>query len=309
MPQAKKHLVVVAGPTAIGKTALAIRLAKAFNTHVISADSRQIYRDMSIGTAKPTVEEMDGVPHHFVDFLTLTTDYNAGAFERQALIKLGELFQELDVVVMAGGSGLYVNAVCHGLDYVPQRDDKLRSFLVDKYEKEGLEPLQEQLKELDPVYYEEVDKSNPHRLIRALEVNISSGQSYMAFRKSLKAERPFNIIKIGLNTEREVLYDRINQRVDQMVEAGLIDEALYLLQHRDLNALNTVGYKELFEHFDGKSSKEEAINLIKQNTRRFAKRQLTWFRKDEEIRWFEPTEFDGAIDHVKQTIASLSESA
>jgi len=299
-----RHLVVVAGPTAIGKTALAVNLAKAFQTEVISADSRQIYRDMNIGTAKPTTEEMDGVPHHFVDFLTLTTDYSAGAFERQALLKLDELFEQHEVVVMAGGSGLYVNAVCHGLDFVPQRDDALRAHLVAQFEKEGIEPLQKQLEKLDPEYYEQVDRNNPHRLIRALEVNISSGQSYMSFRQSLRQERPFNIIKIGLNTDRKVLYDRINRRVDLMVEAGLVNEALYLYQHREYNALNTVGYKELFVHFDGDATLDEAIDQIKTSTRRFAKRQLTWFRKDEEIKWFEPGQDEEITAYIREQVAS-----
>lgn len=294
----QKHLIVVAGPTAVGKTAMAVRVAKHFNTDVISADSRQFYKEMAIGTAKPTVEEMDGVPHHFVDFLPIEQDYNAGAFERDVLELLEKLFAEKDVVVLAGGSGLYVDAVCKGFDSVPPRDEKLRAELQQKLEDEGIWALQDQLEKVDPEYYKQVDIHNPHRLMRALEVNLVSGKSYLEFRKQEAQKRPFNVIKIALNTDREVLYDRINRRVDIMMEQGQLEEARALYPKRELNSLQTVGYRELFEHFDGDKSLEDAIAMMKQNTRRFAKRQLTWLRRDENTTWFERDDFDGVMDYL-----------
>lgn len=294
-----KHLIVVVGPTAVGKTALAVQLGKHFGTHVISADSRQFYKEMNIGTAKVTEEEMDGVPHHFVDFLDLEMEFSAGEFERQALKVLDQLFKINDVAIAAGGSGLYVNALCDGLDDVPKKDEKLRAELESLLENEGIESLQKKLKELDPEYFEIVDQDNPHRLIRALEVNMSSGQSFLNFRKSNKKKRLFNIHKIGLNIDREVLYERINQRVDQMMKDGLLEEAKNLHSKKDLNALNTVGYKELFAYLDDEISLKEAVELIKRNTRRYAKRQLTWYRKDAEVAWFEPGQTQDIIAHLE----------
>ncbi len=295
-------MIVVVGPTAIGKTALGVELAKAFQTDVINADSRQFYCDMSIGTAKPTPEEMDEVPHHFIDFLPLDTPYSAGEFERQALAKTETLFKEKDVLVMVGGSGLYINSVCHGLDETPPKDNRLRKYLTDQYEKEGIGFLQNKLKVLDPEFYKQIDPENPQRLIRALEVNMLSGKSYTAFRTSIRKHRPFSIIKTGINKSRSMVYDRINKRVDAMMEKGLLDEALHLYPFRAYNALNTVGYKELFEYFDGNATLEEAVEHIKRNTRRFSKRQLTWFRRDEEIKWFRAGDNASVLHHINAQI-------
>lgn len=280
-----KTLLVLVGPTAIGKTALAIRLAEQYKTEIISADSRQFFKEMAIGTAKPTTEELSQATHHFVDFLSITEEYNAGIFEREALQKIEELFLVKDVVILAGGSGMYVKAVCEGLDDLPSSKE-VRAQLNDRLAKDGVIPLQEELKELDPTHYKAMDIHNPQRLIRALEVCLVSEKPYSSFRKNQKVDRPFNIVKIGITADREVIYERINQRVDIMVSQGLIAEVNSLLPYRTNNALITVGYRELFEYFDKKLTKDEAIELIKRNTRRFAKRQLTWFRKDMEINWF-----------------------
>jgi tRNA dimethylallyltransferase len=285
-PIKKNTLIVLVGPTAVGKTTTSIQLAKHFNTEIISADSRQFYREMSIGTAKPTSEEMDGIAHHFVDFIPVTQDYNAGDFERDVLQKLEELFQQHKTIIMVGGSGLYINAVCEGMDGLPSDDGKTRKELNTLFQNEGIIPLQEKLKELDPDYYEIVDQSNHTRLIRALEVSIISGKPYSTLRTANKKERDFNIIKIGLEMDREVLYNRINFRVDQMIKAGLIEEATNLLSYRNLNALQTVGYREIFDAIDKTITMAEAIELIKRNSRRYAKRQMTWFKKDEETIWF-----------------------
>jgi tRNA dimethylallyltransferase len=297
-----KHLIVVAGPTAIGKTALAVRLAQAFETEVISADSRQFYREMAIGTAKPTSEEMQGIPHHFIDFLDVETDYNAGTFERNALATLDTLFNTKDVVILTGGSGLYVDAVCKGLDEVPERDEKIRSEWQATFEAEGIEPLQQKLEAIDPEYYAVVDQLNPMRLIRGIEVNLISGQSYLDLRKHEPKKRNFNIIKIALNTDRKLLYKRINLRVDLMIEAGLLEEAQTLHPKKALNALQTVGYRELFDHFEGTTTREEAIAMIKQNTRRFAKRQLTWLRRDDDYVWFERGDDEKVLEFVSSAL-------
>lgn len=288
-----KHLIVVVGPTAIGKTALSIRLAQAFDTEIISADSRQFYAEMRIGTAVPEPEELKAAPHHCIQHRSIFEPYSVGDFEREALALLATGFTKHDALVMVGGSGLYVNAVCEGLDDFPTVDPGLRDQLNQRYQTEGLDVLVAALKEKDPHYYEEVDRSNPQRVIRALEVCISSGQPFSSFRKKEKPIRPFSIHKIGLQAPREILYDRINQRVDLMVDSGLVEEARTLFEGlpkgsspEQFNALNTVGYKELFAHFRGTVSLSEAIANIKMNTRRFAKRQLTWYRKDASIHWF-----------------------
>lgn len=295
-------LLVICGPTAIGKTALAVRLAQHYSTEVLSSDSRQFYQEMAIGTAKPTIDEMQGIPHHFVDFLSIHQDYNAGAFERDALKLLDKLFQQHKVVVMAGGSGLYVQAVCEGFDDVPAKDENIRAELMKKLEQEGIEALQAQLKASDPSYFEVVDIHNPHRIIRGLEVNLVTGKSFLEFRKKAALKRPFNVIKVGLEMERETLYERINKRVELMMEAGQLEEARGLYEHRHLNALQTVGYRELFEHFDGDRTLENAVAMIQQNTRRFAKRQLTWLRKDEELQWYRPADFDRIVDFVNSRL-------
>lgn len=278
-------LIVIAGPTASGKTAVAIQLAKHFNTVVLSADSRQFFGEMSIGTAKPTADELAAAPHYFINSHSITETFSVGDYERQALLLLQELFQTHPVVILAGGSGLYIKAICEGFDDLPTADPAIRERLNLELEENGLATLQERLKAVDPVYYNEVDINNPQRVIRALEVYESSGKTFSSYRTAKTNKRPFHIIKIGLDMPREILYDRINRRVDLMVKEGLVEEVKALLPSRQLNALNTVGYSELFGHFDGNSTLTEAISMIKQNTRRFAKRQMTWFRKDAEMVW------------------------
>jgi len=285
-----KTLLVIAGPTAIGKTTAAIQLARHLNTVIISADSRQFYREMSIGTAKPNPEELAAAKHYFINSLSITESFTVADFEKQGLALLDELFKTKDVVIMVGGSGLYIKAICEGFDEIPSAGPVIREKLNRDLDEKGIEYLQEQLKTADPVYYDQVDIHNPQRVIRALEVFESTGRPFSAYRVSNTNERPFNIIKIGLDLPREVLYDRINQRVDHMIQQGLIDEVNSLLPYRHFNALNTVGYSELFDYFDGKTDLNLAIAHIKQNTRRFAKRQLTWFRKDKDLQWFEANE-------------------
>ena len=285
----KKYLIVVVGPTAIGKTSLSIALTRSFNTEIISADSRQFYKEMSIGTAAPTSKELEAAKHHFIHHRSIEEDYSVGDFERDALEKLEDLFQSHREVIMVGGSGLYVDAVTKGLDNFPEVDPQIRKDLNQQLEKEGISSLQEELLKVDPEYYAEADVQNPHRLIRALEICRGTGKPYSSFRKNTKAERFFDTIFIGLTAERQTVYDRINRRVDIMMEEGLLEEAKRLYEQRDLNALNTVGYKEIFRFFDGEWSMEKAVEEIKKNTRRFAKRQFTWFRKNEEIHWFDHT--------------------
>jgi tRNA dimethylallyltransferase len=278
-----KTLIVIAGPTASGKTAAAIDVAKHFNTVVVSADSRQFYREMSIGTAKPSTDELSAVKHYFINSLSITETYTAGDYEKQCLELLGELFEKNDIVVLAGGSGLFIKAVCEGFDEFPDPNPEVREVLNTELDVKGLTYLQEKLKTADPDYYAEVDINNPQRVIRALEVFESSGSPYSSYRRSNLNKRPFRILKCGLSLPRDVLYNRINQRVDEMLKQGLVAEVRSLLPYRHLNALNTVGYSELFDYFDGKIDLDMAIALIKQNTRRFAKRQMTWFRKDKDI--------------------------
>ncbi|WP_158991555.1 tRNA (adenosine(37)-N6)-dimethylallyltransferase MiaA [Mucilaginibacter sp. L196] len=294
-----KTLIVIAGPTAVGKTAIAIQVAKHYNTVVLSADSRQFYREMSIGTAKPDADELAAVKHHFIDSHSIHENFSVGDFEKQALALLDELFKEYDAVVMAGGSGLYIKAICEGFDNLPVADAGIRDKLNKDFTELGIKHLQERLKEVDPDYYEQVDIQNPQRLIRALEVFETTGKPISYYRKSTVNKRPFNIVKIGLNLPRDILYQQINYRVDKMIELGLIDEVKSLISHRSLNALNTVGYSELFDHFDGNIDLESALELIKQNTRHFAKRQLTWFRKDKDIHWLEADDEDVVNDIVR----------
>jgi tRNA dimethylallyltransferase len=284
-PTKNKTLVVIAGPTASGKTAAAIELAKKYNTVILSADSRQFYREMSIGTAKPTEKELGAVKHYFVNSLSITETFTAGDFEKQALALLDELFKVHDVVLLVGGSGLFIRAVCEGFDEVPTADTVIRDKLNLEFSEKGIANLQEKLKIADPEYYRTVDIDNPQRVIRALEVFESTGKPISFYHKSGANKRPFRIIKFGLYLPREKLYQRINQRVDDMVKQGLVEEVRSLLPYRHLNALNTVGYSELFDYFDGKTDLDKAIGSIKQNTRRFGKRQMTWFSKDKEIKW------------------------
>lgn len=282
-----KHLITIVGPTAIGKTALSIALAKKLNAPILSCDSRQFYKEMAIGTAVPTVEEQAQAPHYFIQNRSVFEDYNVGQFERDALKTLEKLYTKNDFVIMVGGSGLYVDAVLNGLDYFPDIAPEIRENLNKKLKEQGLEALQSDLKKLDIETYNTIALDNPHRVIRALEVCIGSGKTYSSFKNKPKAARNFNSIKIGLNADRQIIYDRINQRVDIMVQAGLIEEAKNVYPHKALNALQTVGYRELFSYFDGTINLDFAIEEIKKNTRRFAKRQLTWFQKDKDTLWFD----------------------
>ena len=288
MPSKKENfLITIVGPTAIGKTALSIELATHFNAEIISCDSRQFYKEMTIGTAVPSTEELNAATHHFIQNRSVFEDYNVGDFERDALDTLNELFKTNNVVIMVGGSGLYVDAVLKGLDYFPKVKAEIRETLNQELLSKGIEYLQEQLKELDLETYNSITLDNPQRVIRALEVCIGSGLPYSSFKNKPKEKRNFTALKIGLNADRAIIYNRINQRVDIMINEGLIDEAKALYEHKELNALQTVGYRELFSFFDGNITKEFAIEEIKKNTRRFAKRQLTWFRKDTSIDWFD----------------------
>jgi tRNA dimethylallyltransferase len=298
-----KTLIVIAGPTASGKTAAAIALANHYQTVVVSADSRQFYREMSVGTAKPNQEELAAAKHYFIDSHSVNQPFSVGDFERECLQLLDELFKVHNVVILAGGSGLYIKAVTEGFDNLPAADVEIRNKLNSKLTESGLASLQERLKEADPEYYSEVDINNPQRVIRALEVFESTGKPISSYRTATSNKRPFNIIKIALDMPREKLYNRINQRVNIMVQQGLVDEVQSLISYRHLNALNTVGYSEIFNYFDGKTDLPTAIELIKQNTRRFAKRQLTWFRKDKGMIWVD-------ADHnslINNTITIINE--
>jgi len=298
MPANQKTLIVIAGPTAVGKTALAIEVAKHYHTEIVSADSRQFYREMSIGTAKPTDDELAQAKHWFVNSHTVTEDYNVGDFEQQGLQALEQIFTNHDLAILVGGSGLYIKAICEGFDDLPSTNKFIRAELNTTLQEQGLSFLQEELKAADPVYYAQVDINNPHRVIRALEVIRETGKPFSSFRTSAVRHRSFNIVKIALNMPREILYDRINQRVDAMMKQGLLEEVTSLLPYRGYNALNTVGYSEIFDYLDGQSDLPTAIALIKQNTRRFAKRQITWFNRDKEFVWFEPSDMSAVITHI-----------
>ena len=300
-----KTLIVIAGPTAAGKTALAIQIAKHFKTEIISADSRQFYREMSIGTAKPSKEELAAVRHHLIDSHSIKDFFSVGDFEKEVINLLKELFKSHDQVVLVGGSGLFINAVCNGFDELPVALEETRTRLNQLLSEKGIEHLQEKLKKADPEYYEEVDIKNPQRLIRALEVFETSGKPFSSFRTNIPKKRNFNIIKLAISPNRERLYEQINLRVDQMLENGLLKEVEGLKEYRHLNALNTVGYSEIFEYFDGRLSEEESIDKIKQNTRRFAKRQLTWFKKSEDIHWFDPKDSGSILNYLDDAISSL----
>jgi tRNA dimethylallyltransferase len=297
-----KHLIIIAGPTAIGKTVLGIILAKEFSTDVLSADSRQFFREMSIGTAKPDAEEMQGIIHHFIDSHSVSEPYNVGKYETDAIALLDDLFQKKDFAILVGGSGLYIDAVCKGFDELPEADPAIREKIDNILLNEGIESLQKMLKELDPVYYQKVDPGNPQRLSRALEVCLSSGKPYSALREGKIKDRNFKIIKIGLNIDRETLYDRINKRVEKMMEDGLLNEVRSLVPYKNANALQTVGYKELFDYLEDKIDLKTSIELIKQNTRKFAKRQLTWFKRDQEMKWFAPDQKEEIVEYIKNQL-------
>lgn len=285
-----KYLVVIAGPTAVGKTDIAISLAKHWNSEILSADSRQFYKEMSIGTAKPDARQLGAVQHHFVGHLSIHDYYNVSRFETDALTSLNTLFETHTIVFLAGGSGLYIDALCNGIDDFPDPAPELRAYLKGLYLDEGLKKLQQMLFENDPEYYSTVDINNPNRLLRALEVCLTTGKKFSEQRLNSLKSRDFKIIKIALNLPRPVLFNRIEMRVDQMIENGLVDEVKSLLPYRHLNALNTVGYKEIFQYLDSEISLDQAITNIKTNTRRYAKRQLTWFKRTDEYAWFEPSQ-------------------
>lgn len=294
----KRRLIVVVGPTASGKTDLSIALARHYNAPVLSTDSRQVYKGLVIGTAYPSEEQLQAVEHHFIGEKDLTQEFNCGEYEKQALERLNMLFDSHDTVVAVGGSGLYIRALCEGMDDLPEADAPLREMLAERLESEGVAALAEQLRELDPEYYEVVDRNNPARVMRALEVCISSGRKYSELRGGERKERDFQIVKVGVDMPREVLYDRINRRVDMMVAAGLEAEARAVLPYRYCNSLRTVGYAEMFDYFDGKISFVEAVELIKRNSRRYAKRQMTWFRRDSQIAWFKASEYEQIVKYI-----------
>ncbi|GAB4158408.1 MAG: tRNA (adenosine(37)-N6)-dimethylallyltransferase MiaA [Winogradskyella sp.] len=298
-----KILISIVGPTAIGKTALSIKLAQHFNTEIISADSRQFYKEMSIGTAVPSKKELQAATHHFIQHISIKDSYSVGDFERDAILGIKAIHQTKDVAIMVGGSGLYVKAVTKGLDDFPEINENIRLELNKELDNNGLEPLQERLRHLDPKTYEAIALDNPQRVLRALEVCIGTRQPYSSFLTNPNKSRPFKTITIGLNAERSTIYDRINRRVDIMVKNGLIEEVRSLLKYKNLNALNTVGYKELFNYLEDVWSLDFAISEIKKNTRRFAKRQLTWFRKDESIKWFDYTsDINQIIEYIENQL-------
>lgn len=300
MTKTNKTLIVLLGPTASGKTGLAISLAQHFKTEIISADSRQFYKEIPIGTAAPNPEQLASVTHHFVGHLSVQDTYNVYRYEQDVLHLLEAGFRTKDVFVMAGGSGLYIDAVCNGIDELPDPDPELRSKLEKLLNEHGIQALQEKLKVLDPDYFQIVDRNNSKRLMRAIEVCLQTGKPYSQQRLNKEKKRPFHILKIGLDVPREILNQRINQRTDQMLKEGWLQEAEFLLPLRDVNALNTVGYKELFSYFDGERTLEAAIEKIKTNTRRYAKRQMTWFRKDKAIHWFAPEKTTEIIELVEE---------
>lgn len=298
----KPTLIVLIGPTGIGKTDLSLNIAEHYNTEIISADSRQLYADLKIGTAAPTPEQLARVKHHFVGTLQLTDYYSAAQYEAEVMKKLDELFKQHSVIVLTGGSMMYVDAVCKGIDDIPTVDEETRKTLMQHYENVGLERLCAELKILDPEYYDIVDKKNPKRVIHALEICYMTGQTYTSFRTSQTKERPFNIIKVGLRREREELYARINKRVDIMMEDGLLEEAKSVYQYKDLNSLNTVGYKEMFKYLDGEWELPFAIEKIKQNSRIYSRKQVTWFKRDTDITWFHPDDTDNIMSFIEERL-------
>lgn len=296
----QKKLIIITGPTAVGKTAVAIQLAQHLGAQIVSADSRQIFRELTIGTAKPTEAELKQVKHRLVNSHSITEPYDAAQYGEQALALIHDLFRKDDHVILCGGSGLYVKAVCEGFDDIPEVPKEIRAELIAGFETKGIHWLQNKMKAMDPEHYGAIDQQNPHRLIRALEVKIGTGVSIAEFRKKTVKDHPFKIVKIGLELEREELYERINRRMDQMIEEGLFDEARELYPYKDQNALQTVGYQEIFDFMDGKYDREEAIRLLKRNSRRYAKRQLTWFKRDVAITWFHPGDWEKILTHVNQ---------
>ena len=301
-----KHLIVLTGPTGIGKSITGISLAQHFKTQIISSDSRQIFREMTIGTAVPNQNELATVKHHFVHSHSIFENYNVSKYETEAINTINSAFENNNILLLVGGSMLYIEAVCNGIDAMPDVDPEIRKILMEKLENEGLESLRLQLKVLDPEYYKTVDLKNPNRIIHALEISIMTGKPFSSFRTNNKRIRPFSIVKIGLDCNRNELHKKINLRVDQMITAGLETEAGSLYTFKHLNALNTVGYREFFDFFDGKITREKAIELIKRNTRRYARKQLTWFRNDPDMFWFEPEQINQIINFIENKINGVS---
>jgi tRNA dimethylallyltransferase len=297
----RKKLIVIMGPTAVGKTAVSIQLAKHFHTEIISADSRQVYRELTLGTAKPTAEQLKEVKHHLIDSHSISEEYNAAQFAKDAEAIILRLFERHDYVLVCGGSGLYVRALLEGLDDMPEVPEGIRNEITNQYETNGLDWLQQEMKRLDPEYFQMIDQRNPARLIRALEVIKATGKSISVFQKRQKRVNPYQVIKIGLDLDRQLLYQRIDDRMDHMIQQGLFEEARALYPYRQHNALQTVGYQEIFGYLEGHYNREEAIRLLKRNSRRYAKRQLTWFRRDTEIRWFNPSDLQEMIKLINET--------
>jgi tRNA dimethylallyltransferase len=295
-------LIVIVGPTAAGKTALGIQLAKYFGTEIISADSRQMMQELHIGTASPSDEELAQVKHHFIKSKSIKDYYNASMFEMDVLELLQKLFQQYSVVLMVGGSTLYIDAVCYGIDDLPKVDLNLRNQLMEQYQKEGIEYLRHQLKMLDPEHYRTVDLRNPNRMLKAIEISLMTGRPYSSLLTATRKERDFNIIKVGINRERAELFEHINRRVDQMIAGGLVDEVKSLQYARDLNSLKTVGYREIFDFLDGNISIKQAIEQIKTNTRRYAKRQITWFSRDKTMPWFHPNQWEAMVEYINSRL-------
>ena len=295
-----KTLIVITGPTAVGKTDLCMEIAGRFDIPIINADSRQLFRELRIGTASPTPEQLAKVRHYFVGTLNIGDYYSASMYEQDVMTLLGQLFKTSDYALLSGGSMMYIDAVCNGIDDIPTVDEKTRTLMKRRLAEEGLEKLVEELRRIDPEHYEVVDRQNPRRVVHALEICHMTGQTYTSFRKAVKKQRPFEILKIGLNREREELYDRINRRVDSMMEQGLLKEAEEMLPYRQVNALNTVGYKELFSYFDGIWELDEAVERIKGNTRRYARKQLTWFKRDQQMKWFHPDEQEQIMKYISE---------
>ena len=310
MEARKKTLIVIVGPTAVGKTGLALKLAQIFGTEIVSADSRQIFKELTIGTAKPSQEELEAVRHHFVNSHSILEDYDAAQYGRDALNLISDLFHQHEILILCGGSGLYIKAVCEGFDDIPDIPSGIRENIMLHYEQNGIEWLREALLKSDPKHYSTIDQKNPHRLIRALEVKLGTGASIASFQTNRRIEHAFEIIKIGLELPREELYQRIDDRMIKMVESGLFEEARGLYQHRHRQALQTVGYQEIFDFMDGKYDRGEAIRLLQRNSRRYAKRQLTWFKRDADVQWFSPKDQDAIINFIRRnsSLSAVSQS-
>ena len=296
-------LIIVLGPTGVGKSDISIQLAKHFHTEIISADSRQFFKELSIGTAVPSSEDLEIVPHHFIQNKSIHNYYNVSEYETEALYLINELFAKVNPIILTGGSMLYVDTICNGIDDIPTVDPEIRDDVIRWYAQNGIEALRERLLEIDPEYYRIVDLNNPKRLLHAVEIHQMTGQPLTSFRKKTIKERSFRMIKIGINQDRKVLYERINQRVLKMMDAGLLEEAKTVYPYRKLNSLNTVGYKELFSYLDGECTLDEAIDLIQRNTRKYARKQLTWFRRDQQIKWFEPEQLQEIIEFVESKMS------